>query len=43
MPRTITVTAIYDGDPDTIFAQAIDLTEVQRAKQGLARYEGPPE
>jgi len=43
MPRTITVTAIYDGDPDVIFAQAIDLTEVQRAMQGLARYEGLPD
>lgn len=43
MPRIITVSALYDGDPDEIFTQAIDLTEMQKAMQGLARYQGLPD
>jgi len=42
MPLIVTVTATHDGDPDAVFAEALQFDELQRAMKGLATYRGFP-
>lgn len=42
MARQVIIEAIYPGDPDEIFAAALDFSELQDAMAGLARYQGLP-
>lgn len=43
MTTEVTVTAYYSKDPDQVFAEAIELSEMQEAMRGLATYEGLPD
>ncbi|MCI5043456.1 MAG: hypothetical protein MRY72_02065 [Aquisalinus sp.] len=43
MTALITVTALYDGNADAIFREAMNLSELVEAMSGLATYEGLPE
>ena len=43
MPRVITIRATYPGDPDTIFAEALDLGELRHAMSRIARYDRLPD
>ncbi|OWU84133.1 hypothetical protein ATO6_13810 [Oceanicola sp. 22II-s10i] len=43
MIRVITIEAIYPGDPDQIFAEALDLREMKQAMAGIARYDRLPD
>lgn len=42
MARQVIIEAVYPGDPDAIFASALDFSELQDAMAGLAQYEGLP-
>lgn len=43
MIRTIVVEAAYGAPADRVFEQALDVSEMQNAMQGLAIYEGLPD
>ena len=42
MPCLVTTTALYPGDPDDLFRQAIDFTDMLEAMSGVAAYKGLP-
>lgn len=42
MPLIVTITATHNGDPDEVFAQALQFDALQRAMTGLATYRGFP-
>ncbi|RED11934.1 SRPBCC family protein [Pontivivens insulae] len=41
--RRVTVSAVYDGSADEIFAAALNFDEMRAAMRGLAVYEGVPD
>ena len=43
MERVVAVEAVYPGNPDDIFSEALDLREMKESMKGLARYEGLPD
>lgn len=42
MAILVEVTALYDADPDVVFASALQFEEMQKAMKGLAVYDGIP-
>lgn len=38
--RVLTVSALFDRDPDAVFAEAIDIQAMIKATEGLATYKG---
>lgn len=42
MAKTVTITALYDADPDALFASALCFSEMADAMAGLATYSGLP-
>jgi hypothetical protein len=43
MATEVIVTAFYPKDPDEVFAEAIQFSEMQEAMHGLATYDGLPD
>ncbi|UWR23218.1 hypothetical protein [Sulfitobacter sp. S190] len=43
MARVVTITAVYPRDPELVFAEAMNLSEMKQAMHRIARYEGLPD